>query len=142
MVCIEILHNGKRLCVMGHEKSDSMQISLLYVKDGDVLGLSTWAYVRQTPELQETLSWLKERPVIRVGDTIEMKVTRDLAPDAGHLSSSFGRRVAEGQQELFCSFCGKSQHDVKKMVAGPRVFICNECVQLCTDVIGKEDPQT
>ncbi len=36
---------------------------------------------------------------------------------------------------LYCSFCGKSQHDVKKLIAGPTVFICDECVLLCMDII-------
>jgi hypothetical protein len=36
---------------------------------------------------------------------------------------------------LYCSFCGKSQHDVAKLIAGPSVFICNECVGLCTDIL-------
>ena len=36
---------------------------------------------------------------------------------------------------MFCSFCGKSQHDLKKLIAGPGVFICNECVALCVNII-------
>ncbi len=40
---------------------------------------------------------------------------------------------------LYCSFCGKSQHEVRKLIAGPNVFICNECVELCTDIIQEED---
>jgi len=40
---------------------------------------------------------------------------------------------------LYCSFCGKSQHEVKKLIAGPTVFICNECVDLCTDIIREEN---
>ena len=39
---------------------------------------------------------------------------------------------------LYCSFCGKSQHEVRKLIAGPTVFICDECVELCMDII-KED---
>lgn len=39
---------------------------------------------------------------------------------------------------LYCSFCGKSQHEVKKLIAGPTVFICNECVELCLDIIREE----
>ena len=39
---------------------------------------------------------------------------------------------------LFCSFCGKSQHDVKKLIAGPAVFICDACVGLCTKIIAEE----
>lgn len=42
---------------------------------------------------------------------------------------------------LYCSFCGKSQHEVKKLIAGPNVFICNECVELCMDIIREEDKE-
>lgn len=44
----------------------------------------------------------------------------------------------ETKSLLHCSFCGKSQHEVKKLIAGPTVFICNECVELCTDIIREE----
>ena len=39
---------------------------------------------------------------------------------------------------LYCSFCGKSQHEVRKLIAGPSVYICDECVDLCTDIIVEE----
>lgn len=39
---------------------------------------------------------------------------------------------------LYCSFCGKSQHEVRKLIAGPTVFICDECIELCTDIIQEE----
>ena len=39
---------------------------------------------------------------------------------------------------LYCSFCGKSQHEVKKLIAGPSVFVCDECVELCNDIISEE----
>ncbi len=45
----------------------------------------------------------------------------------------------ESKNTLYCSFCGKSQHEVKKLIAGPNVFICNECVELCMDIIREED---
>ena len=41
-------------------------------------------------------------------------------------------------KSLFCSFCGKNQHEVKKLIAGPSVFICDECIDLCTDIIKEE----
>ena len=44
----------------------------------------------------------------------------------------------EAKNTLFCSFCGKSQHEVKKLIAGPTVFICDECVELCMDIIKEE----
>ncbi len=46
-----------------------------------------------------------------------------------------------GRNTLFCSFCGKSQHEVRKLIAGPTVFICNECIVLCGDIIN-EQPRT
>lgn len=44
----------------------------------------------------------------------------------------------EKPKELFCSFCGKSQHEVRKLIAGPAVFVCNECIDLCNDIIREE----
>ena len=44
----------------------------------------------------------------------------------------------EAKSTLFCSFCGKSQHEVRKLIAGPTVFICDECVELCMDIIREE----
>ena len=46
--------------------------------------------------------------------------------------------MSDSKSTLFCSFCGKSQHEVRKLIAGPTVFICNECVELCSDIV-RED---
>ncbi|MBS0329485.1 MAG: ATP-dependent Clp protease ATP-binding subunit ClpX, partial [Proteobacteria bacterium] len=46
-----------------------------------------------------------------------------------------------GDKLLYCSFCGKSQHEVRKLIAGPSVFICDECVELCNDIIREEIQQ-
>jgi ATP-dependent Clp protease ATP-binding subunit ClpX len=45
------------------------------------------------------------------------------------------------EKTLYCSFCGKSQHEVKKLIAGPSVFICDECIDLCNDIVREELPQ-
>ena len=45
----------------------------------------------------------------------------------------------KSKNTLYCSFCGKSQHEVKKLIAGPTVFICDECVELCNDIIQEEN---
>src|SRR5262245_66376020 len=47
-------------------------------------------------------------------------------------------RGDESSKLLYCSFCGKSQHEVRKLIAGPSVFICDECVELCNDIIREE----
>ena len=45
---------------------------------------------------------------------------------------------SDSKNTLYCSFCGKSQHEVRKLIAGPTVFICDECVNLCTDIISED----
>lgn len=45
------------------------------------------------------------------------------------------------RKHLYCSFCGKAQHEVLKLIAGPTVFICDECVDLCRDIITEEKRQ-
>ena len=55
-------------------------------------------------------------------------------------------KKASGDKLLYCSFCGKSQHEVRKLIAGPSVFICDECIDLCNDIIrdeivGAADPE-
>src|SRR5258708_10311338 len=47
-------------------------------------------------------------------------------------------RTREGSGALKCSFCGKSQNDVRKLIAGPTVYICDECIELCNDIIAEE----
>jgi len=47
-------------------------------------------------------------------------------------------RAGDNGKILYCSFCGKSQHEVRKLIAGPSVFICDECVELCNDIIREE----
>jgi ATP-dependent Clp protease ATP-binding subunit ClpX len=47
-------------------------------------------------------------------------------------------KKGSGEKLLYCSFCGKSQHEVKKLIAGPSVFICDECIDLCNDIIRDE----
>jgi ATP-dependent Clp protease ATP-binding subunit ClpX len=50
------------------------------------------------------------------------------------------KKGSSSEKVLYCSFCGKSQHEVKKLIAGPSVFICDECIELCNDIIRDETP--
>jgi ATP-dependent Clp protease ATP-binding subunit ClpX len=51
-------------------------------------------------------------------------------------------KKGEGNDNLFCSFCGKNQTEVKKLIAGPAVYICDECIQLCSEIIEEEGEKT
>jgi ATP-dependent Clp protease ATP-binding subunit ClpX len=55
------------------------------------------------------------------------------------MSKVSGNSGGENKNTLYCSFCGKSQHEVRKLIAGPTVFICDECVELCMDIIREEN---
>ena len=46
--------------------------------------------------------------------------------------------MSNNKNILYCSFCGKSQHEVRKLIAGPSVYVCDECVELCNDIIREE----
>src|ERR1700738_1852990 len=48
------------------------------------------------------------------------------------------KKGSNSEKLLYCSFCGKSQHEVKKLIAGPSVYICDECIDLCNDIIREE----
>ncbi|MFN7611502.1 MAG: ClpX C4-type zinc finger protein, partial [bacterium] len=48
------------------------------------------------------------------------------------------KATTSDKNTLYCSFCGKSQHEVRKLIAGPSVYICDECVELCNDIIREE----
>ena len=50
--------------------------------------------------------------------------------------------MSSNKNILYCSFCGKSQQEVRKLIAGPTVFICDECVELCMDIIKEENKDT
>ena len=52
------------------------------------------------------------------------------------------KKGASSEKTLYCSFCGKSQHEVKKLIAGPSVFVCDECIDLCNEIIRDELPAT
>ncbi len=63
----------------------------------------------------------------------KVEAARSRAPHA-----AAGTSALESTGTLYCSFCGKSQHEVRKLISGPTVFICDECVALCNDIIDNE----
>lgn len=52
------------------------------------------------------------------------------------------KKGSSAEKTLYCSFCGKSQHEVRKLIAGPSVFVCDECIELCNEIIRDELPAT
>ena len=79
--------------------------------------------------------------MVTIGHLINLALAwldNKLADLRGVLAHAFQllRSVTRGRSlTLYCSFCGKSQHEVEKLVAGPRVFICDECTDLCHEIV-------
>jgi ClpX C4-type zinc finger/Glyoxalase superfamily protein len=63
----------------------------------------------------------------------KIEMARPRAIDAGVSPAATPERAVP--ETLYCSFCAKSQHDVRRLIAGPSVYICDECVELCTDIV-------
>ena len=74
----------------------------------------------------------KVRKPLAVASTPSDRTIERWEDEGGALTS----RTEKLNPTLYCSFCGKTQHEVQKLVAGPDVFICNECVDLCNKTIG------
>lgn len=69
----------------------------------------------------------------------ELVPRKYVAPAPTSESSGDGAKRKDGSGKLlYCSFCGKSQHEVQKLIAGPSVYICDECVGLCNDILEEE----
>src|SRR4029079_19275457 len=63
---------------------------------------------------------------------------RALAGKSGERDTREMARPTDSNEQLLCSFCGKSQRQVKKLIAGPGVYICDECIDLCNEIIDEE----
>jgi ATP-dependent Clp protease protease subunit len=64
----------------------------------------------------------------------------NFSPYTRHCVPMAEKKGSSSEKTLYCSFCGKSQHEVKKLIAGPSVFICEECIDLCNEIIRDELP--
>lgn len=86
----------------------------------------------------------REAALLSGEDTAEQADRGESTSDALHRTeygrgkSASAKVSVDSGEMLYCSFCGKSQNEVKKLIAGPSVFICDECIVLCMDVIREE----
>jgi len=72
-------------------------------------------------------------------NVLSAKIEAAAGAAGGDGSSPIQNDPAPPKETLYCSFCGKSQHAVRKMIAGPSTFICDECVELCYDIVDPDD---
>jgi hypothetical protein len=122
MLDYDIKRNGELITKSTPEKR---KVNLFYFK------LSAME-VKETSDLPDHLAHFQNSLPFQVGDIFEVTIS-----DVVSEEETQGRQDSrsEGKQ---CSFCTKGQREVEKLIAGPGVFICNECVELCTDILQEE----
>jgi len=91
--------------------------------------------VRARDAEQRYGEWLAARNGVSVDDALIH--ARQLRPRLREPGAAMTKPIGSDLKG-YCSFCGKSQHEVRKLIAGPTVFICNECVELCAGIIRDE----
>jgi ClpX C4-type zinc finger len=106
-----------------------------YERDGEVRQKSEWHEIGLHPA---GIKFRTRRSPFNEGVS-RAPVKRDVA-DHGVTENGMSKvGGSDSKNTLYCSFCGKSQHEVRKLIAGPTVFICDECVELCMDIIREEN---
>jgi len=125
MLDYDIKRNGELITKSTPEKSGTKKVNLFYFK------LSALE-VNETSDLPDHLAHLQDFCLpFQVGDIFELTIS-DVSEDE---TETQPQSPAEDKQ---CSFCTKSQHEVEKLIAGRGVSICNECVELCSDILQAE----
>lgn len=135
MLGLKILLNGQVAAVMGHEKAESLQITVYFSRNGNgAAHLMTHGSIDEAPGYRTTRQWVEPRQ-LDVGESVSIEVIDVASPDPGTVAMEHGRKVAGDRAELFCSWCGKSQHAAKKIVAGPGICVCDECIKLMGEIV-------
>ena len=95
---------------------------------------------RRTPSrVRRLLRWLLEDFQERLADLEEDKVLSDFEKGPSPVSKTEGTsKVPKKRAEVRCSFCGKLREDVSKIIAGPNVNICNECIEICNEILADD----
>ena len=111
------------------EDEQTLRCSFCTKNQHDVKKLITGEAVTICDECVELCAYINEK---RKGESVERRIREkgeglEKAPD--------GAGGDAGKAVLYCSFCGKTNHEVENLIAGPTVFICNECIDLCTTLV-------
>jgi len=144
MKCFEVIINGKRVCTAGIGEDGVLTSVVTFVKrnrsaeetaetkennDSESLNIRVGGIANRETGAMEQVEWLEQRLV--VGDEITIRII-----EASECDEPNSKEVTY----IECSFCGKKQNDVAKLIAGPAVFICNECVDDCSAALAEREP--
>lgn len=126
MKCFEVTVNGVKVCTAGVGDSGVLTSVLSLVKgnDSETLDLRIGGLAHREADVTEHLEWFRQD--LDVGDKITIKIV-----EASECDNAGSREITYDR----CSFCDKKQADVSKLIAGPAVYICTECVGDCASAL-------
>ena len=143
MKCFEVTINGKKVCTAGVGDNGVLSAILALAQrqtvsdgtgeeqnaDSESVDVRVGGIINLESGVYDHLEWLHQ--YLSVGDEITIKIIE---------SSECNEPLSRETNYLQCSFCEKKQSEVSKLIAGPQVFICNECITTCSQVIGEGEP--
>ena len=158
---LKLTINGRLVCVAAVPDNNQLQSTVVFGGRFGNPEISVNGFIEKQPHVAEYLKWGKQH--LKIGDVITMELVHTDSPDqpierhvrdSSESNAAMTSRIEEHiarlrieieqrgkeavlpkPQEKFCSFCGKAKNEVKKLVAGPNVFICDECIAVSNDIL-------
>jgi hypothetical protein len=134
----ELQLNGKQIATATIGISDQLEINLVSLPGQDNAVLAVTAFLPDAPKRDHYVH--TRNTVISSGDTITIALEEVNGAETTVVAteSADDDDSPSAHDAMKCSFCAKSQHEVRKVVAGPDVIICDECIALCHDIVSNE----
>ncbi len=133
MKCIQVNLNGEPFWTIGHQNIDDLDFRLIYAPSVGAVHISANGLFSNGASVNEGSPW--DQHSLGESDVITLQMVECAAPSVTTVLKEFD--ASTGESGLCCSFCGKSDKDVSKLVAGSNAFICDECINLCLDIVKK-----
>ncbi len=140
MLCLKVIREGQEASIVGAENARYIQVGVNATPGkSEEAHMIAYAEIKESPEFTVGMQWLSDSPELLLGESVTIKVVESNNPDPGRELNKQGRRKTGNKVEFYCSWCGKNEEDVQRIISGPNVFICNECVDLCNDILQEEN---
>jgi hypothetical protein len=167
MYCLEVEVNGERVCLVGKEQAQNYHATVTYWGGRNFVEVSANGASDMVDQITETFSWGNQK--LKAGDVVTIKIIdcdnpdqpieinrhdhsqgmRDLEEKIVEMTAKIRVRMeVEGKEAvlreevhegMYCSFCGKEKEEVGRMISGPSVYICYECVSICNELLDDRD---
>ncbi len=138
MIQYEIKKNGEIICTAAVDEFDQLEVALAKLIGDDISILNVTAFIPSCAESNDYISW--ETRKVEIGDEITISTKEIPTESAPFIDGEHDEEEDENpESEIYCSFCGKGNLEIDQMVSGDEAFICNECIELCSDIVKSEE---